>query len=191
MTAPTTPDRKRGRLALGLLAVVFFGPLVAAIAWYFFGGGPVGGGVNYGELLDPPVTIEAREHFDSGLRGRWTLLVIPAGGACDAACAEVLETLRQVRLATGREIDRIERAVLLPAGAPVDDRIPGADPGLVVLRADSDVGAPIAAALATLAPGHVYVIDPIGNAILRYPIRAERKPLLADLKKLLKLSRIG
>lgn len=189
-TTPTTPDRKRGRLALAGLAAVFLGPLVVAIVWYVVGGGPAGGGVNNGAFIEPPVTLDAREHFDTGLRGRWTLLV-KAGDACGKACADALEIVRQVRLATGREIDRIERALLLPAGVTPGDGIVDADPGLVVLRADRGPGAPVAAALDALPPDHIYIVDPVGNAILRYPLLTERKPLLADLKKLLKLSRIG
>ena len=188
--SPNSPDRRRGRLALGGLALVFLGPLAVAIAWYFIGGGPGGGGVNYGTLIEPPLSLDAREHFDAGLRGRWTLLVKVDGG-CDTACREAIETLRQVRLATGREIDRIERALLLPADVAPDDEIVGTDPDLVVLQAGENAAAPAAVALAPLPGAHVYVIDPIGNVILRYPLRPERKPLLADLKKLLKLSRIG
>ena len=94
---------RRGRLQLALLALVFFGPLAVAIAMYYTGGAPEGDSVNYGTLLEPPLALDARTHFDTGLRGRWTLLV-KASGDCGEACSRALIDIRQVRLATGREM---------------------------------------------------------------------------------------
>lgn len=184
------PDARRGRRQLALLALVFFGPLAVAIAMYYTGGPPEGDRVNYGTLLDPPLSLDARAHYDTGLRGRWTLLVKTAGD-CGAECARALVDIRQVRLATGREIDRIERALLLPAGSEVGADTLEAHPGLVVLRAGEASGEAMAAAYEAQPADHIYVVDPVGNLILRYPLQPERKALLGDLKKLLKLSRIG
>lgn len=183
-------DAGRGRLKLGLLALVFFGPLIAAILLYVLGIGPGGAGVNYGTLLQPAVQLDARVHYDTGLRGRWTLLVKPAG-ACGADCVGALVDVRQVRLATGREIDRIERAVLLPAGIALPADAIAAHPGLVVLEGDNGAGAAVADALEPLRGDRIYIVDPVGNVILAYPLRPEREALLDDLDKLLKLSRIG
>ena len=190
MNSPQQPDAGRGRRQLAMLALVFFGPLAIAIAAYFTGGLRAAGGVNYGTLLEQPVSLDARLHFESGLRERWTLLV-KVDGDCGADCERALVDIRQVRLATGREIDRVARAVLLPVGAVVSESTLAAHPGLVVLRPDSDAGRAVADALAAQPPGHIYIIDPIGNLILRYPQAPDRKALLGDLKKLLKLSRIG
>lgn len=192
MNTATEATRGRGRLQLILLALVFFGPLAVAIAMYFTGSSGKGEGVNYGTFLEPPVSVEAKLHFDSGLRERWALIVKPAGN-CDDACDRALIDVRQVRLATGREIDRIERALLLSADAALAPDTVAAHPGLVVLRSGSEEPATAAmtAALASLPNDQIYIMDPIGNVILSYPMAPERKRLLGDLKKLLKLSRIG
>ncbi|MEL6948892.1 MAG: hypothetical protein AAGM16_02035 [Pseudomonadota bacterium] len=192
MNTATEANRRRGRLQLILLALVFFGPLAVAIAMYFTGGSGNGDGVNYGSFLEPPVSVEAKLHFDSGLRERWTLIVKP-GGDCDDNCERALIDVRQIRLATGREIDRIERALLLPAGVDLSAGTAAAHPGLVVLQPGPDKPSATAmtTALATLPAGQIYIMDPIGNVILSYPMAPERKRLLGDLKKLLKLSRIG
>lgn len=187
MTDSTTPAARRGRRQLILLALVFFGPLLVAVAMYFTGIGRGDAGVNYGELLSPPAVLEDKAHFDLGIRGRWTLLVA-RDGACAEACEQALVDIRQVRLATGREIDRIERAVLLPAGEPLAARILAEHPGLRTFDGQS----PLGALWTERALGEgVFLIDPVGNVILRYPMTPERKALLDDLKKLLKLSRIG
>lgn len=183
---------RRGRRQVTLLALVFFGPLIIAGIMYFtgFGRAAPDAGVNYGILLDPPVTLDAKLHFDSGLRGRWALVLLP-GAICDDSCRKALIDMRQIRLATGREIDRIERAVIAERAPAGLDALLAEHPGLVVITGTSDIGRAINAALAGLNREHIYLLDPIGNVILRYPLNPDRKGMLGDLKKLLKLSRIG
>ena len=41
------------------------------------------------------------------------------------------------------------------------------------------------------APYSLYVVDPLGNLMMRFDTRGDPKGLLEDLKKLLKLSHIG
>ncbi len=184
-------NTRRGRIQILLLALVFFGPLMLAI-WMYYGDGRAGSdaGVNYGELLDPPITLDAKTHFDSGTRGRWTLLYLPSGD-CDERCDRALIDMRQIRLATGREIDRIERAVVSsqpPAGLA---ELLAAQPGLLVISNETEHGAAINAAFGTLEREHIYILDPLGNLIMKYPSPPDRKGFLRDLKKLLKYSRIG
>lgn len=184
----TAPQPARGRWQLLGLALVFFGPLLAAY-WLYFSDGLERDSVNYGTLLSPPVSLDAKLHFDTSLRGRWTLWVLP-GQRCDNVCADALVTISQVRLATGREIDRIERALLT---SPDDPLVSNSEqhPGLHVFARNEVLGMELADAFGTLAMGHIYIMDPVGNVIMRYPIAPERKPMLGDLKKLLKFSRIG
>lgn len=180
-------ETPRGRRQLLLLVAVFFGPLLIAIAMYY-GGIGVGerASVNYGEFVEPAVTLEPKLHYDSGVRSRWTLLV-KYSGVCDEACNRALIDVRQVRLATGREIDRIERALISDTPPARNAALAEAHPNLKLFDTDSA----FAQALAGLADRQVYIIDPIGNVVLRYPLTPERKAMLGDLKKLLKLSRIG
>ncbi|MEO0574061.1 MAG: hypothetical protein AAF004_01270 [Pseudomonadota bacterium] len=184
----TTRSATKGRWQLLGLALVFFGPLLAAYFLYF-SDSLDRDSVNYGELLSPPVSLDAKLHFDTGLRGRWTLWVMP-GQRCDKACTDALVTISQVRLATGREIDRIERALLVSG----DDALVAnsdAHPGLHVFARNGHLGNAVATALDPLTMGHIYIMDPLGNVMMRYPFAPERKPMLGDLKKLLKFSRIG
>jgi hypothetical protein len=41
-----------------------------------------------------------------------------------------------------------------------------------------------------LAPG-IYIVDPLGNLVFHYALDAAGKPVLQDLKRLLKVSQIG
>jgi hypothetical protein len=53
-------------------------------------------------------------------------------------------------------------------------------PGLRLL---SGSGSPLAAG--------IYIVDPLGNLVLHYPVDASGKSVLTDLKRLLKVSQIG
>ncbi|MEM8547623.1 MAG: hypothetical protein AAGF46_05610 [Pseudomonadota bacterium] len=181
MTEAPSPNPRRGRWQLLLLAAVFFGPLVIATAMYY-GGFLRAAAVNYGTFVEPAVSLEPKLHFDTGLRSRWTLLVV-AADECARDCEAAIETLSQVRLATGREIDRIDRALI--AAAP--EQAATDDAALVRFGPTSE----LATALAPLPRDAVYIMDPIGNVVLSYPLDADRKKMHGDLKKLLKLSRIG
>lgn len=185
-------NRTKGRWQLILLATVFFGPLIVAIAMYF--GGSVkptdDGQVNYGTLIAPPLSIDAKLHFDTGTRGRWTLLY-KTSGPCADACEKALFDIRQIRLATGREIDRIERMLIIPAANADLTNILEAHPGLITDSGLGAIGAALADALTALPAEHIYIVDPLGNVMMRYDLQPDRKKLLGDLKKLLKFSRIG
>ncbi|MEL7022492.1 MAG: hypothetical protein AAGL69_02025 [Pseudomonadota bacterium] len=185
MNQPDPKLAKRGKTQFLLLALVFFGPLAAAVALYYTGN-IRGGQVNYGELLEPALSLDEKLHFDTGTRGRWTLLLV-VGGACEETCEKTLIDLRQIRLATGREIERIERMVV--SDEPIAAEVIEAHPGLHVIGPGENVA--LISAIQPLQRERVYIIDPVGNVILSYPTQPERKPFLKDLRKLLKLSRIG
>ena len=69
------------------------------------------------------------------------------------------------------------------------------DPALTVARLDGPTGAAIDAAFkgsgTQAGPRDVYVVDPLGNLVMRFPSGSDRKGLIKDLDKLLRLSHIG
>jgi cytochrome oxidase Cu insertion factor (SCO1/SenC/PrrC family) len=127
------------------------------------------------------------------LRGKWTLAYI-GGSRCDAPCRESLYTMRQVRLALGEDMRRVERLLILTDQEGLAELREGLKsyPGMVVATASR-------AALDDLRrtfdweayPGSVFVIDPLGNLMMRYDPATEPKGMLKDLERLLKVSRIG
>ena len=150
---------------------------------------------NYGELLLPPATITAQAFSDAvgarftftQLEGKW-ILVVSDSGECTAACAAKLATLRQVRLALGREALRVERVFV------VDD---GRRPEAEALKEFAGTLVAVNASGAPLPPGvgndrtHIYLVDPRGNVMMRWPAGADLARMLGDLKRLLKASQIG
>ena len=194
--------QKKGRAALIGLGLIFLGPLV--LAWTLYGAGiwrPTGQ-VNHGVLLDPPATVpEVSLELVSGgrtdeefLRRRWTMLYLTRNG-CDPACLDTLANMRQVRLSLGRYADRIERVLLVDGPAPqasVAELLESEHPGLLIPMASGDNSRELVGMLVEAgAAGSIYVIDPLGNLLLSYASDVEAADLKEDLKRLLRLSRIG
>ncbi|MFO1301483.1 MAG: cytochrome c oxidase subunit I [Burkholderiaceae bacterium] len=127
----------------------------------------------------------------ASLKGRWVMLVV-APGACDAGCRQRLYEIRQVRLTTGKDRDRVERAWIVPDAAAPDPALLAQHEGLVLMRSD-------AATLARLLPtdpgtavtDHIYIVDPLGNLMMRFPKDADPNRMKKDLAKLLRASRVG
>ncbi len=189
----------RGTL-IGLL-VVFLAPLVAATLLYQFRDHlPSLGTRNHGELMDPARPWEgfrARTADGQGLtpedlRGRWTLAYL-AGGPCDLACEAALFKMRQVRLALGTDMKRVQRLYLRLTPLEGEDlqSIRERNPGLILATLTDGAQRSLGEVLGQDAASHIYVIDPLGNAMMRYDARASSKGMLKDLRHLLKVSQIG
>ena len=184
-------NHNKGRRQLLLLALVFFGPLLLAIVMYYTGNvNSDTQTINNGEFIKPPLTLDDKLHFDTGTRGRWTLVYKTAGG-CDDTCEKALIDIRQIRLATGREIDRIQRLLIIDAEPSNLTALREQHPGLKFSTDFGEAEATFNTAVSALANNKLYIMDPLGNIILRYAPAPDRKAFLADLKKLLKASRIG
>jgi len=190
MTVPA-PDaaRTRGRLMLIALFVLFFGSALGAGVLRLTGWMPPGL-KNHGTLLQPPVDLrQSPPRLAGGGEYAWNpaartwriVAVAPPGAACDDACAQLLARLDQVWRLFGHNADQVEILWLgpLPPGAP-------ALPELHRLEEDPALRAALPG-VADPAGIPLYVIDPNGFVILRYPPGADPAGLRADVAKLLKL----
>ena len=117
-SSPALKPPSRGRLKLLLVLLVCAAPVIASYFTYYVIRPE--GRVNYADLIEPqrPVGDTPIVRLDGGnetitaLRGKWVLVVL-APPACDEACKTALYNIRQVRLTTGRERERVERLWLL------------------------------------------------------------------------------
>jgi len=138
---------------------------------------------NYGELIAPRTL--SGPPLDA-LRGKWTLVGFDAA-TCDAYCEKKLYIMRQARRAQGKNMERIERLwVLTDASAPRPELLAAIE-GTRVLRASP--------AFMQNFPGnpqdHIYVVDPLGNLMMRFPRDPDPSRFIKDLERLLKYSGIG
>ncbi len=189
---------KRGRAKLLLLAAFFALPVFGGYAAYFFDLAP-GAHSNYGELIAPrslPATplegADGKTFRFADLRGKWVMVQIDAG-ACDPRCEKKLYYMRQIRTAQGKDTPRLERVWLLSdAQAPAAPLL-AAIAGTHVARLGASRMAaefPVAGENGNPAD-HIYLIDPLGNLMMRFPRDADPSRMIKDLQRLLKYSRIG
>ena len=183
-----------GKKTLVVIGLVCTLPLIASYALYYLW--RPDSTVNYGQLLSPQplpkevLTSIAGKPFDfSSLKGRWAL-VLAESGACDARCEQSLYFIRQVRKAQGEHQDRIERVWLLNDATAPQPRLVEAIDGMHIVRAE---GSATLAAL-TREPAHaraIYLIDPLGQLMMRYPDEPDPKKMIKDFQRLMKYSRLG
>lgn len=189
--APTPKSSRRTLLILIALTVL---PIVAAWAMYFFF--PPSARSNYGTLLEvrplPDValaSVDGKPFRLKDLRGKWVLVSVERA-ACPASCQANLYALRQARTMQGREQPRLERVWLVTdIGAPESKAVALMDGARIVRTSGSDASAVLAGEVGV--EGRAYLIDPLGNLVLRFPSQPEPKKVAKDLKRLLRASNIG
>jgi hypothetical protein len=186
-----------GRWKMVFILLVCASPVIASYLTYYLIRPE--GRRNFGELIAPsrPLPELQATRLDgvsvalNTLKNQW-LLVSVAPAACDAVCQENLYFQRQMRESLGREKDRMDRVWLVSNNAQVPASLATALEGATVLRVPADS---LAAWLAP-APGHqlgehLYVVDPMGNWMMRFPAKLDlgtAAKAKKDLERLLRAS---
>ncbi len=191
-SAASVPRRRRRELVL--LALVCVAPIVASyLAYYVWRPDSFR---NYGELITPvplpglaPGDTATPDPAFAQIRGHWSFVMV-ASGACDQPCRDKLWQMRQLRLTQGKDADRVVRTWIVD-----DDITPSAElmreyEGTLVLAAGGRALLPRLPATDS-ARDHLYLVDPLGNLMLRFPKDADPNRIKKDLTKLLLVSRIG
>ena len=187
-------NARNSRISLWLIAALCILPVIASYFAYYVA--PPGRHTNYGELVNTQPLPDARLTLADGtpfqmsqLRGKWILLMADSA-QCDEACRRKLFTLRQLRLTQGKDMDRIERAWLVSDDDPLSAAVVEDYRGTWFIRATA--GELLKRLPAERSPAeHIYVVDPLGNIVLRYAREADPGRMIKDITRLLKTSRIG
>lgn len=201
MPVPDAQARQRmvaGRWKMLAVLAVCAAPVIASYFTYFVVRPE--GRTNYGDLVTPPrevppgfVTtgLDGQPMGLASLKGQWVLMVVAPAG-CDAACEQRLLWQRQVREALGREKDRVEKVWMLTDDAPVREplrRAVEAAPGVRVMRAPpAELAAWLQPAPGQRIEDHLYLIDPMGLWMMRWPVAVEPARVKRDLERLLRAS---
>lgn len=189
-------QRASGRLKMLLVMAVCAAPVLLSYFLYYVVR-PSGGATAYGTLIQPTVpmpavqalTLDGQPRALRGLAGQWLLVVVDSG-ACAAECEKRLFMQRQLREMSGKERERIDKLWLVIDDTPVSPALVqalAATPAMNVLRL------PRAAVAAWLkpAPGqaledHLYIVDPMGDWMMRAPANPDPSKLKRDVEKLLR-----
>ncbi len=184
--------RKRRLASLWLLLALCIAPVLASyVAYYFW---QPAAHVNHGELLKPRPLPDAKFMLADGtpfegrrLKGKW-VLVTADSGHCDAFCQQKLVYLRQVRLAQGKETDRIERVWLITDEARPEPALVAQHEGAWLVRGAGNEFLKVFPVAGSLAD-HIYVVDPLGNLMMRYGRDADPRKMVKDVARLLRHSK--
>jgi hypothetical protein len=175
------------------IASVFFGPLIAA-AWMYYGGAlQPEGRTNNGALLEPIFSVATalpESEISSVGDGYWVLLYA-TDDECADACENSLYTLRQSRKMLGREMDRLLRVFLHGESSPDTVFLADEHAGLITMRDDALASLLDSKKPAALSAGGYYLMDPLGNLVMYFEPTIDPSAMVEDIKRLLKLSRIG
>ena len=204
MQASQTPDSttagnsKRSNRMLFIVLAVCAAPLIFSYFTYYVI--KPQSRTNYGDLIDPrayPIPDLGLKQLDGEpaalqqFAGKWILLQVDQA-ACAKPCADKLYYMRQLRLTQGKEMDRIERVWLITDDAPLDTALMKQYDGMRLLRVDAKkLAAWLPVQEGTQAADHLYMIDPLGNLMMRFPKDPDANKIKKDITRLLKASRIG
>ncbi len=180
------------------MVVVFAAPILAAWFFYFNPEYLPTTRSNRGELITPLVKIDADSGlanpdgspFDlSTLSGKWTLVSLNSA-PCGDACRRRLAELRQIRLALGETRFSVERLQIL-TGVGDTAALAREFEGMHIALAQGSTEDNLLSALGEDADAldRTYILDPMGNLMMRYAADAPAKDTLKDMERLLKASK--
>lgn len=190
-------DTRSGRWKMLAVLLVCASPVIASYFTYYVIRPE--GRRNFGELIEPqrPLPPLATQTLDgqagrlTDLKNQW-LLVSVAGGACDTRCEQNLYFQRQLRESLGREKERLDRVWLVNDQAAVRAALLPALASSAVLRmAPGQLSHWLEPAAGKRLEDHLYLVDPLGNLMMRFPAdidAAAAARVKTDLDRLLRAS---
>ncbi len=184
----------KARIALVVIVTLFTAPFIAS--WYLvfytdFKKNDMG--VQNGTLIHPVIEVGEIEAIAIGdetkqkLLGKWTLTGFVASG-CDTDCENLLYTLRQTRLALGKNLDKVGRLILTDS-----DEVLGYEEeymGQKVVKDPEEYDRLINKfrEIENFDANDVYLIDPYGFIMMRYERSMNPKGIIKDVERLIKNS---
>ena len=193
----TTSNKTGGRKVLLILAVIFVLPFTVAATLHLLDLRP--SGKSYGDLVQPPKSLQipllhdaaGKEFTAQQWLKKWSVVMVDATG-CTAPCQAQVHLLKQVHTSLNKDIKRVQRILLVPAESNSETFtvLQKEYPDLLIL-AGADAETVKFAAEFNVAGGQVFLVDPLGNLMMSYPVNTGAKELYSDLKRLLKNSWAG
>jgi hypothetical protein len=191
-------QQRTGRWKLFVVIAICAAPMIASYLTYYVI--KPQSRTNYGTLVDPrayPIpalgatTLDGKPITLDAYKGKWMMVQVNDAD-CQEPCRKRLHDMRQLRLAQGKDMDRIERIWLITDDKPVETIVMREYDGTRMLRVNPDaLKAWLPGEQGTTAADHIYMIDPLGNLMMRFPKDADPNKIKKDLSKLLKASSIG
>ena len=190
-------QKKGGRKILLMLGVIFILPFTIAATLHFLNIKP--NGHSYGNLVQPPKPLNFTSLKDAHGKEikpdqwlkKWSIVTLDSTD-CAEPCQANMHLLKQINTSLNKDAHRLQRVIIMPTepNADVISQLQMKYPDLVILAGTSAEIVKLSSQF-NVADGHIYLIDPLGNLMMSYPINAEPKGVRKDLMRLLKNSWAG
>ncbi|GAB3190493.1 cytochrome c oxidase subunit I [Hydrogenophaga aquatica] len=193
-SARRVADTRAGRWKMLMVLLVCAAPVIASYFTYYVVRPE--GRRNYGELIEPPVAMPALQAVDlkgqtvplDSLKDQW-LFVSVADSACDAQCERHLYLQRQLREGLGKDKDRLDWVWLRTGSVELSEPLRKATAQAAVLHMDeAAIASWLQPAAGQQLKDHLYVVDPLGQWMMRFPADADPTRMRRDLERLLRAS---
>jgi len=201
MSEETTNNNNLKPYMLWLLILTFIAPIGAAYWLYNVGG--TENTVNKGEFVKAGVqlldmgltTLDGKAAVEKDLYGHWHMMVF-MGADCGKVCEETIYTVRQIKTSLHKESPRFVNVLIhfdKNINADFKEKIKTHYANFDRYFADKEIfNKALGVTDGDLTDkGIVYIVDPIGNVILKYNKDKTAKDIISDIKRLLKASQIG
>ena len=175
-----------------ILAIVFTVPVLMAklaLEFEWFNNSAT----NRGELISP--ALDLRPLNTSSEDHKWQLVYLLPDN-CEATCENSIYSLAQVWTALGRKSERVE-ALVIATELSDKQQLQSLSEQTTIRVFTADQKSLNQVFQDTQTDG-IFIVDTLSNVILRYAAQSEKeqavlhsRDILHDIKKLLKLSRIG
>jgi len=192
-------QKNKGRWTLALLFLFFAVPLVAVMLMHYFEWHPKGS--SRGELISPAVALKIPEGLmDSQSQqvtgavwnDKWSMVFVTDD--CAEICLERLHDMRQLHVSFAKDIDRVQRVLI--SSSPNSDALNKQYPDLVIIN-QPDVKLTELTAEFNIAGANastenrIYLVDPLGNLMMSYPLNIPVAEIRKDMARLLRYSWAG
>lgn len=189
---------KNQKLIIILIFLVTLGPFLFAYTLYQKGNAAQLKLNNNGDLISPMINIEKNEAISGkSLLGKWWLVYVGPKN-CNLECHDTLYNLRQIRTALGKDTPRVERLFIAHPDCQksvcetyLSESYPDMKRITMSNAEFNQLFAGVSHHFEREMIGEVYVIDPRGNIMMHYSADIEARAILSDVKRLLRISKIG
>ena len=187
-----------GRWKLFAVLAVCAAPMIFSYLTYYVI--KPSGRTNYGSILDPRLypmpklegkLLGGEKTELDAYKGKWIMLQVDSG-TCPDTCQKKLYDMRQLRLTQGKEMDRVERVWLVTDDVAINAALVRKLDGVHIVNVNVEkLKAWLPTENDTQLNDHLYMIDPLGNLMMRFPKDADPQKMKKDIAKVLRASAIG
>jgi len=195
-------QQKKGRLVLLALVLFFISPLVLVMYMYQTNWHPEG--ESKGQLIKPALAIEVPKNFQniktvysSDVPGtlwheKWSMVLI--ADQCDPTCEARLYDVRQIHASLEKNMNRVQRILITHQQDLGALKIKY--PDLIILNQPKDDLDVLANQFKSgdqdiFNEGGVYLVDPMGNWMMKYGPEIAAKDIRKEVEHLLRYSWAG